>query len=257
MNNLERNESMKEGKNIVISSTESTECHIDDCQYKKQCANHVTAGDHRIEGGFSPFLTFGQDENKIVCWSMFCESDEYGYRDEPVNSNDSGYVDYNAVSNNITIPLECEYCERSNTFHVKYDVHDETIKLRCTECKALLDIDKNKKIEVIRKERREKAREEVAEYLFKDQDQPTQEELDEIEKEWAEAGLITKSIWECIKSKVPNLTVNGTQMHKSSTASENLIHAKWDEEKGLIICKEDIKSFENPNITLKESKKDK
>ena len=252
---------MNKGKNIVISSTKSAECNIKDCRYNRECANHVTAGDYRIEGGFSPILTFGADKSKVVCWSMFCKSKSYNsYHESPVNSTDFGYVDYSAIPNNPTIDVICNYCKRSNSFRVVYDTIQHTTKLKCTECKTLLNIEdyiaNNEEIQAIKKEARREAMEEVMEELMKDEPPITQEEIDAVKKELAEAGLITDEIWKDIKAKVPNLTVHGIPMHESSTTSESHIHAKWTEDTGLIICKEDIESFKDSNIEMKPGKKD-
>ena len=63
-------------------------------------------------------------------------------------------------------------------------------------------------------------------------------------------------IWERIKAKIPNLTVGTIPMHESSTCSEDSIHAKWTEDTGLIITKEEIKSFDGHNIELHYGKKE-
>jgi hypothetical protein len=40
-------------------------CLSEQCAYTRTCANHVTAGDYRSEGGFSPEIR--QEDDKFFC----------------------------------------------------------------------------------------------------------------------------------------------------------------------------------------------
>jgi hypothetical protein len=173
---------MKQAKNIVISSDKGTLCHIADCKYTRSCANHISAGDYRTEGGFSPMLTLGKDKSKVVCWSAFStpRKNYGGCKDEPSNSSEIGYVDYDAVIANPTITLYCEYCNMSDSFHAKYDLVDKTIKLQCSECKYILDVDNNSAI----KAEKRKSLSRLVKKLTKGQPPITQEETDAVRKEW-------------------------------------------------------------------------
>lgn len=59
-----------------------------------------------------------------------------------------------------------------------------------------------------------------------------------------------------IKEAFPDISVNGTGLHLSSSISEHSIHAKWSHNTGLLVSWEDIRSFEDGNIVLKPCRKD-
>jgi len=58
-------------------------CLSTDCQHRKECANHVTAGDFRSEDGFTPRLT--EQNGEYFCKSYDTLSDNDQYRPWPKN----------------------------------------------------------------------------------------------------------------------------------------------------------------------------
>jgi len=68
--------------------------------------------------------------------------------------------------------------------------------------------------------------------------------------------MINDNTWNQIRDKVPNITINGTKLHKSSKTTELWIHAKWTAKKGLIILQKDIESFDGENVVLRESRRE-
>lgn len=75
-------------------------CLEENCQYRKTCANHDSAGDFRAEGGYSPQLWYKEnlfDKNKkeLICESIDFESDNDPHRPLPKNIDFSkeGFVE--------------------------------------------------------------------------------------------------------------------------------------------------------------------
>jgi hypothetical protein len=72
-------------------------------------------------------------------------------------------------------------------------------------------------------------------------------------------------MWLRVLEKFPNVTVGGKKLHESSKVTVGLdwcrltyhLHAKWSEEYGLSINREDIESFDGTNLVLKECKCDR
>jgi len=59
-------------------------------------------------------------------------------------------------------------------------------------------------------------------------------------------------IWYQITKAFPNITIDGCIIHKSSAIGKSGLHAKWDEDTGLMICPEGVESFDGKNIVLKD-----
>ena len=64
-------------KGMVVPTSGGTVCDDDSCPYTRDCANHITAGMHREEGGFTPKLRV-LDGNKAECWGPHPE-DHIGF----------------------------------------------------------------------------------------------------------------------------------------------------------------------------------
>jgi hypothetical protein len=88
--------------NVEPKTCAAVQCLEDGCPWKKVCANHVSAGDFRTEGGYRPILKLKQGE-------VFCESihmkgrgDEYEdcpniQGERPWQFQVQGCCDYNCV----------------------------------------------------------------------------------------------------------------------------------------------------------------
>jgi hypothetical protein len=74
-------------------------CLDEECQYKRTCANHLSAGDGRTECGFSPQIwynvdLFDKNKKELVCESVYFESDNDPYNPKPKECNyGGGFVD--------------------------------------------------------------------------------------------------------------------------------------------------------------------
>ena len=44
------------GKILAVVKNDRINCQESECLFRKECANHETAGEYRVEGGFSPEL---------------------------------------------------------------------------------------------------------------------------------------------------------------------------------------------------------
>ena len=109
----------------IVSTTGSTLCESNDCQYQKDCANHSSAGCHREDSGFSPILIL-EDNNQVVCMSSMIESDDSGYgHKKPLLHDDSGYVSTPTKKEyeNLEI-IECSRCSLQDKFYANSDGFD-------------------------------------------------------------------------------------------------------------------------------------
>ena len=59
-------------------------CKSTDCKFRKECANHETAGDFRFEDGFTPALF--EEGGKVFCQTYSLPIGEFN---EPIWSNDN------------------------------------------------------------------------------------------------------------------------------------------------------------------------
>lgn len=50
----------------ITLETDSALCHSLECKFNRECANHITAGDYRTEGGFKPEITKAGDDYMCV-----------------------------------------------------------------------------------------------------------------------------------------------------------------------------------------------
>jgi hypothetical protein len=68
-------------------------CEEPHCQYQKSCANHVSAGDFRIEGGMKPRLFYSQ--RKLCCETIDLPSfdSDVVWDIYPSEHHDSGFCD--------------------------------------------------------------------------------------------------------------------------------------------------------------------
>jgi hypothetical protein len=65
--------------------------------------------------------------------------------------------------------------------------------------------------------------------------------------------------WNLILDSFPEITINGSKLHESSKKSFGIgsdklyicIHAKWSEDTGLSINRNDVESFDGKNVILK------
>ncbi len=82
-------------------------CGEEDCIYKRTCANHVSAGDYRMEDGFTPELQFikaqAPDNQFFSSHEFYCATKDrnpiyYEYEVLPINHEELGN--------------RCLYCER-------------------------------------------------------------------------------------------------------------------------------------------------
>jgi len=76
---------------VVIETTKELICLEKECPFQKGCANHTSAGDHRMEGGFTPELGVkvegsGEDENlTVICVSKIKSPHKETYDPSPEN----------------------------------------------------------------------------------------------------------------------------------------------------------------------------
>jgi hypothetical protein len=63
------------------------DCLDEKCRYRKECANHRTAGDFRCEGGFTPDLF--EENNVFFCRTKTLKPDDT-YEDFPSNHKTCG-----------------------------------------------------------------------------------------------------------------------------------------------------------------------
>lgn len=170
-------------KSIVISNDGSTVCSKK-CPYSRACANHTSAGDYRMEGGFSPYLAIGKNAKQVICWSKHSilskESTFYGGNPEPSNASTNGFVDYDDIPNHESIDLDCWYCKDSNTFTVSYDTESHDLVIKCSDCKAKLKIDDHPAIKAFRKANLRSVVSEISDGM----PPITQEEMDAVTKAW-------------------------------------------------------------------------
>lgn len=80
----------------------AVQCLEDKCPWNRVCANHVTAGDFRTEGGSRPLLRLKQGE--IFCESYDSKGNGYECHEEPLVQGirpwylqQQGCCDYNCV----------------------------------------------------------------------------------------------------------------------------------------------------------------
>lgn len=170
-------------QSVVISNDGSTVCS-EKCPYDSACANHTSAGDFRTEGGFSPYLAVGEDAKQVICWSkhsiMSKESTFYGGNPEPSNASTNGFVDYSDIPNHESISLDCWYCKDSISFTIDYDTENHEIKIKCSDCGAVLKVNEHPAIKAYRRSNMKSLVSEIS-----DGQQPiTQEEMDVVRKEW-------------------------------------------------------------------------
>jgi hypothetical protein len=80
---------MKEIK-VEIYGTGGIDC-LAQCKFKRSCANHMSAGDFRSEGGFSPRLHISSDLKQVFCEDIDKESNDDKYEPCPIDHpGDSG-----------------------------------------------------------------------------------------------------------------------------------------------------------------------
>lgn len=78
----------------------STVCRVEVCPYRRSCANHISAGEYREEGGISPRLSVvGHEIHCSTCDIPSNDESVYGfpYRTEPIESHDMGYVEFSTL----------------------------------------------------------------------------------------------------------------------------------------------------------------
>ena len=88
--------------NVELQTCAAVQCLEDNCPWKRVCANHVTAGDFRTEGGSRPLLKLKQEE--IFCESYGSVGNGYEPNEEPKLQGTrpwhlqvQGCCDYNCV----------------------------------------------------------------------------------------------------------------------------------------------------------------
>lgn len=99
---------------VEPKTCQAVQCLEDNCRWNRVCANHVSAGDFRTEGGSRPLLSLRAGE--IHCETIHSPGNGYEYHEEPVNVGthpycESGLMDYNCV-------LWSELVEETNTFEI-------------------------------------------------------------------------------------------------------------------------------------------
>lgn len=95
-------------KKKISSSIKELTCYEKNCSYDKSCANHVTAGDYRMEGGFSPDLV--KENEEIYCKTFYQPvDDDVEYETVPLGCHKLGYGYLDKVSEEyVKIPLTVE-----------------------------------------------------------------------------------------------------------------------------------------------------
>lgn len=173
----------KANKSQVIGTNRNTVCSDKNCPYKRDCANHSSAGDFRTEGGFSPYLAIGEDTSEVICWSKYSimskESTFYGGEAVPSNSSTQGFVSFDDLPIHESIDLDCWYCKDSNTFNVRYDTETHDMVIECSDCKAKLKINEHPAIKAYRKANLKALVNEISE----GEPPITQEEMDAVKKQ--------------------------------------------------------------------------
>ncbi len=174
----------KAGKFELISNDGNTVCFDKDCPYKRDCANHASAGEFREEGGFSPYLEIGENVKQVICWSKYSimskESTFYGGEAIPSNSSTNGFVEFCKIPAHKSISLNCWYCEDSNHFTIDYDTENHETIIKCSDCGAVLKVNEHPAIKIYRKANIKSL---VSEIM--DGEPPiTQEEMNAVSKEW-------------------------------------------------------------------------
>jgi len=62
---------------VEVLTTELIVCKSRDCRYKRECANHTTAGDFRSEDGFTPRMCQGEND-KWLCTTIDAPAEKGG-----------------------------------------------------------------------------------------------------------------------------------------------------------------------------------
>lgn len=78
--------------NVIISTAGGVSCEEQKCRFRKECANHSTAGDFRTEDGFSPELF--EENGVFYCRTKSSKEGDCKYATLPVeyDSMDRGAV---------------------------------------------------------------------------------------------------------------------------------------------------------------------
>ena len=139
---MQENKHDKHDKEVIISEEGKVLCEDKNCQYKRECANHSSAGDHRTEGGFSPKLIFG-DNKQIICLSSYVKSNNEQYNPSPIGHYDRGYA--NAIQRNLARlePIGCNNCECEpdySSFEIYFDNKDKKFYKKCINCRIIDEI---------------------------------------------------------------------------------------------------------------------
>lgn len=84
---MERTELSERGMKITVEpkTCEAVQCLEENCRWNRVCANHVSAGDFRTEGGSIPLLTLKNGE--MFCDTIHSPGNGYEYHEEPINTD--------------------------------------------------------------------------------------------------------------------------------------------------------------------------
>jgi len=68
------------------------DCKSRNCPFSEQCANHESAGEIRLDDGFTPEIFYDDETNEFFCKTAKVQSDKYQLCPWPVEYAGHGFV---------------------------------------------------------------------------------------------------------------------------------------------------------------------